>query len=142
AGVVLFRPAVLVVHRGIGRPLERLSAEVRAAAAEGEPRPLPVEGPTEVATLARRLNELGDAVHERERLRAQLQQSQRLESLGQLAGGVAHDFNNLLAVILGYATFIARRALPGSEDERDITQIRQAGERATRLTRHLLAFAR
>ena len=52
----------------------------------------------------------------------QLQQSQRLESLGQLAGGVAHDFNNLLAVILGYASFIERRAEPGSADERDVTR--------------------
>ena len=57
---------------------------------------------------------IAEDVTERERLRVQLQQSQRLESLGQLAGGVAHDFNNLLAVILGYATFIERRAEPGT----------------------------
>jgi signal transduction histidine kinase/CheY-like chemotaxis protein len=142
AGLALFLIAVAVVHRRIARPLERLSAEVRAAAADGDPRPLPVGGPAEVATLARRLNELGDAVHERERLRAQLQQSQRLESLGQLAGGIAHDFNNLLAVILGYAGFLQRRAPAGSDDRRDVEQIRLAGERAVRLARQLLAFAR
>jgi CheY-like chemotaxis protein len=79
---------------------------------------------------------------EKERLQLQLEQSQRLESLGRLAGGIAHDFNNLLAVILGFASFIERRAPAGSEDERDVTEIRKAGEQATRLTRQLLAFAR
>jgi signal transduction histidine kinase len=142
AVLALFVAAAFVVHRRVARPLERLSGEVRAAADDGTPRPLPVTGPTEVATLARRLNELGEAVAEKERLQLQLQHSQRLESLGQLAGGIAHDFNNLLAVILGYATFVARRAPEGSEDERDVTEIRKAGERATRLTHQLLAFAR
>jgi signal transduction histidine kinase/CheY-like chemotaxis protein len=142
AGLLLFVAAVFVVHRRIARPLERLSGEVRAAAAEGAPRPLPVAGPAEVATLVGRLNELGEAVAEKERLQLQLQQSQRLDSLGQLAGGIAHDFNNLLAVILGYASFIARRAPEGSEEERDVREITKAGERATRLTHQLLAFAR
>jgi signal transduction histidine kinase/ActR/RegA family two-component response regulator len=142
AGLLLFMLAVFVVHRRIARPLERLSGEVRVAAAEGTPHTLPVEGPREIATLAQRLNDLGDAVAEKERLQLQLQQSQRLESLGQLAGGIAHDFNNLLAVILGYSTFIARRAVEGSDDERDVGEIRKAGERATRLTHQLLAFAR
>jgi signal transduction histidine kinase/CheY-like chemotaxis protein len=85
---------------------------------------------------------IAEDVTEKERLRHQLQQSQRLESLGQLAGGVAHDFNNLLAVILGYAGFIEKRAAGGSADARDVKQIIGAGERATRLTRQLLAFAR
>ena len=85
---------------------------------------------------------IAEDVTEKERLRLQLQQSQRLESLGQLAGGVAHDFNNLLAVILGYASFIERRAEPDTKDARDVAQIREAAERASRLTRQLLAFAR
>ena len=85
---------------------------------------------------------IAEDVTEKERLRVQLQQSQRLESLGQLAGGVAHDFNNLLAVILGYASFIERRAEEGSQNERDVVEIRKAGERATRLTQQLLSFAR
>jgi signal transduction histidine kinase len=89
---------------------------------------------------------IAEDVTERARLRRQLQQSQRLESLGQLAGGVAHDFNNLLAVILGYAAFIDEQvAGAGDEWERtrhDVGEIRKAGERATRLTHQLLAFAR
>src|ERR1035438_3849064 len=85
---------------------------------------------------------------ERDRLERQLQQSQRLESLGQLAGGVAHDFNNLLAVISNYAAFvrdeIARKA-PQDEWQSvraDIKQIELAAERAAGLTHQLLAFAR
>jgi PAS domain S-box-containing protein len=91
------------------------------------------------------------AAAERERLEAQLQQAQRLESLGQLAGGVAHDFNNLLAVMLNYASFVAEQiqeaadADPGSawpQASRDLQQVLRAGRRATELTHQLLAFGR
>jgi hypothetical protein len=84
---------------------------------------------------------------------AQLQQTQRMESLGQLAGGVAHDFNNLLAVILNYAAFVSEEltagAMSAADWERrregaqlDVRQIQRAAERATELTHQLLAFAR
>jgi PAS domain S-box-containing protein len=91
--------------------------------------------------------ERAQAQADREHLQLQLQQSQRLEVLGQLAGGVAHDFNNLLAVILNYAAFVAEEiaAQPGSalqDAARDIGQIQRAAERATGLTHQLLAFAR
>jgi two-component system cell cycle sensor histidine kinase/response regulator CckA len=85
---------------------------------------------------------------ERDRLERQLHQSQRLESLGQLAGGVAHDFNNLLAVISNYAAFvreeIASKAPEGEWQSvrEDIGQIERAAERAAGLTHQLLAFAR
>jgi PAS domain S-box-containing protein len=85
---------------------------------------------------------------ERERLERQLHQSQRLESLGQLAGGVAHDFNNLLGVISGYSAFVAdeARSHPAGEGWQgvrdDIEQVQHAAERAARLTHQLLAFAR
>jgi PAS domain S-box-containing protein len=85
---------------------------------------------------------------ERDRLERQLNQSQRLESLGQLAGGVAHDFNNLLAVISNYAAFVREeltsRAPQGEWDSvrEDIKQIEGAAERAAGLTHQLLAFAR
>jgi nitrogen-specific signal transduction histidine kinase/CheY-like chemotaxis protein len=80
-----------------------------------------------------------------------LAQAQRLESLGQLAGGVAHDFNNLLAVILNYAEFAAEELAAATESDwagrcesahDDLEQISRAGERAASLTRQLLAFAR
>jgi two-component system cell cycle sensor histidine kinase/response regulator CckA len=85
---------------------------------------------------------------ERDKLERQLHQSQRLESLGQLAGGVAHDFNNLLGVISNYAAFAGEGVAKELPDQRghavrdDISQIQQAAERAAGLTHQLLAFAR
>ena len=85
---------------------------------------------------------------EKQHLEAQLQQSQRLEVLGQLAGGVAHDFNNLLAVILNYAAFVGEELAAHAQTEsiaaagRDVGQIQRAAERATALTPQLLSFAR
>jgi two-component system cell cycle sensor histidine kinase/response regulator CckA len=81
---------------------------------------------------------------ERAHVEAQLQRTQRLEGLGQLAGGVAHDFNNLIAVIDNYATFIAEAATDGGLDEiaGDAAQITKAAQRGAELTHQLLAFAR
>jgi PAS domain S-box-containing protein len=73
---------------------------------------------------------------------ARIAQSGRLESLGQLAGGVAHDFNNLLGVILNYADFVADELKEGTNAHTDVVEIRKAAERATELTRQLLIFSR
>jgi nitrogen-specific signal transduction histidine kinase/CheY-like chemotaxis protein len=86
-----------------------------------------------------------------ERKELSLAQAQRLESLGQLAGGVAHDFNNILAVILNYVSFVSEEvaAAAGPDPARhlkaasaDLAQIKQAAERAAGLTHQLLIFAR
>ena len=77
----------------------------------------------------------------RQALQLQREQSQRLESLGQLAGGVAHDFNNLLGVILNYSTLLERQ-VDTRQAQADLGEIRAAAERAASLTRQLLAFAR
>jgi signal transduction histidine kinase/CheY-like chemotaxis protein len=88
---------------------------------------------------------------QQDKSQAQLLQAQRLENLGQLAGGVAHDFNNLLAVILNYVTFATEELTAATESDwaehcesarSDLGQIKRAGERAASLTRQLLAFAR
>jgi PAS domain S-box-containing protein len=79
---------------------------------------------------------------DRKRMEAQYLQAQKMESLGRLAGIVAHDFNNLLTVINGYSDLILTGRSTGSQSTSDLQQIRSAGEQATELTRHLLAFSR
>ena len=79
-------------------------------------------------------------ITERKRLEQQLRQSQKMEAIGLLTGGVAHDFNNMLAVILSYCTLL-HDAVPEALRE-DLSQIRAAGEAAANLTRQLLAFSR
>jgi two-component system, cell cycle sensor histidine kinase and response regulator CckA len=69
-------------------------------------------------------------------------QAQRMEAVGRLAGGVAHDFNNLLTVIRGYADVSLRQMSPNSPGRSAIEEIRQAGERASNLTKQLLLFSR
>ena len=82
------------------------------------------------------------AEEERKELEGRLRQSERLESVGQLAGGVAHDFNNLLAVILNYSAFLAERVKGDPDANHDAEEIRRAAERAGALTRQLLVFSR
>ena len=81
-------------------------------------------------------------VTESRALQEQLVQAQRMEAIGQLAGGIAHDFNNMLSAILGFAGLIARELQTGDPLGADIKEVITAAERASMLTRQLLAFSR
>jgi len=81
-------------------------------------------------------------VSENRLLAQQLQQAQKMESVGRLAGGVAHDFNNMLGVIIGYSELLEEQVAGNEDFSRKTREIKNAGHRAAALTRQLLAFSR
>ncbi len=80
--------------------------------------------------------------HEREELERQFHQSQKMETVGRLAGGIAHDFNNILTAIVGFGTLVAEQVAGDEAAERNAKEILHAADRASSLTRQLLAFGR
>jgi two-component system cell cycle sensor histidine kinase/response regulator CckA len=129
-----------------------------AAAADGPTHPEPVEvrlkgmrDKTSVVFLSRLDGpEAGDGdlmlhfidVTEQRNLEVQFAQSQKMQAVGQLAGGVAHDFNNLLTAMIGFCDLLLMRFRPGDPSFADIMQVKQNANRAANLVRQLLAFSR
>jgi two-component system, cell cycle sensor histidine kinase and response regulator CckA len=98
--------------------------------------------PIGIWAIVRDISERIRVEEERTRLQEQLQQSQKMESIGRLAGGVAHDFNNMLEVILGY-TELGKLKTPSYDPlYADLQEIEKAAQHSANLTRQLLAFAR
>ena len=130
--------------------LEEIFA-VMAAASGGDPAarvPLPDDPDLEdlgtrfAVALNLLLDDLAFRVAERERIEERLRQSQKMEAIGSLAGGVAHDFNNMLSVILGYSDLALSSLRPMEPARADIEEVKRAAERARDITRQLLAFSR
>jgi signal transduction histidine kinase/CheY-like chemotaxis protein len=124
----------------IRRPLKRV-LDTTAAIASGrlDARVNDGGGIRELQTLGTALNEMAEKLQQRD---LHLRRGQRLEAVGQLAGGVAHDFNNLLTVILGYSESLRDRVGTGTVAAEELSELRAAAERAAKLTQQLLAFSR
>ncbi|WP_205696405.1 PAS domain S-box protein [Conexibacter sp. SYSU D00693] len=122
------------VHTAAGSPVEFLSLQFPIFDDDGR-----VSG---VCGIATDVTERRRSTTERAELERRLAQSQRLETVGRLAGGVAHDFNNLLSVIITCAGFALKEAAPGSPVREDVEEIERAAQRAARLVRQLLIFSR
>jgi PAS domain S-box-containing protein len=103
---------------------------------------LEFEGCEYKCAFARDITERKRVDEEREKLQAQLNQAQKMESVGRLAGGVAHDFNNMLGAILGYTELGMMGISPTDPIHGTLTDIQNAAQRSVNLTRQLLAFAR
>jgi PAS domain S-box-containing protein len=114
----------------------RVAVEVNTRLVLRDGVPVGVQGIARDITERKRLEK---ALHESEE---QLRQSQKLEAIGQLAGGVAHDFNNLLTAINGYSALALRRVGEDHPISSYLEEISKAGDRAANLTRQLLAFGR
>ena len=142
AAVILSGLGAALVARSMLHPLERFVGYMkRVNPMEAKPAERPELGtaPAEIRTLDDSFASLMSSLRERE---AQLRQSQKLEAVGTLAGGVAHDFNNLLTVMSGYAELALMRNGSDENLKRDLTQVLEASHRASRLTHQLLAFSR
>ncbi|HEY5211293.1 MAG TPA: PAS domain S-box protein [Stellaceae bacterium] len=137
----------------IGEDRGQVDAHI-AAASQGPARPVEARlmGPREIwaSLFLSRLegeDEAGLVLHvidttEQKSLETQFAQSQKMQAVGQLAGGVAHDFNNLLTAMIGFCDLLLVRFKPGDPSFADIMQIKQNANRAANLVRQLLAFSR
>jgi signal transduction histidine kinase/ActR/RegA family two-component response regulator len=147
--LVFLAGAVIVVYfvvKGITKPLNRLTESVKSMGGGAQVNKVPVETEDEIGKLADAFNTMADSLQSREaekgQLEQQLRQAHKMEAIGTLAGGVAHDFNNILSTIEGYAMLLRDRLRKKSPVRDYVEQIIAASERASDLTRRLLAFSR
>jgi len=147
-------PATLIGKALTGFLSEGERAEVAdklAAAFQGDAPPgsvaLRLAGGKSASLVMSRDSEGGLILHfidttDQKKIEAQFTQSQKMQAVGQLAGGVAHDFNNLLTAMIGFCDLLLQQHGPGDRSFPDIMQIKQNANRAANLVRQLLAFSR
>ncbi|HEY1467880.1 MAG TPA: ATP-binding protein [Candidatus Acidoferrum sp.] len=137
---------IFLISDSVTKPLAELLNGVQALERGNFTYPLKAAGRDELAELTRAFDGMRGTMlrneSQRQQLESQLRQAQKMDALGRLAGGVAHDFNNLLTVIRGHSELLLDRLQPADTLYRSSEQIRKTSDRATSLTRQMLAFSR
>lgn len=137
---------IFLISDSVTRPLAALMNGVHALERGNFTYPLEATGVDELSELTRAFDVMRGTLQrneaQREQLESQLRQAHKMEALGRLAGGVAHDFNNLLTVMRGHSELLLDRLQPGDALYRNSEQIRKTADRASSLTRQMLAFSR
>jgi signal transduction histidine kinase/CheY-like chemotaxis protein len=137
---------VFLISRTFTRPLERLVEGVHALEQGNFSFPLGPDTGDEVSQVTAAFDRMRSTLRQNEEqnriLGDQLRQAQKMEAVGRLAGGIAHDFNNLLTVIKGHGDLLELKLGTHSSVHHSVTQVQYAADRASALTRQLLAFSR
>lgn len=137
--VILSLIFVFFISHTFTKPLADLVVGVRALGKADFDYPLETSGNDEVAEVTRAFDKMR---HNLQESQARMVNAARMEAIGQLAGGIAHDFNNLITIIKGYTELLLVHSGPTEPISGYVQQIQKAGDRASSVTRQLLAFSR